>query len=535
MPRGHARHATRSHVPCAAVSARAAGRRGRSRDSIASAPAPSMNIGGKERLATRMGLAAISIIAAMIWWTYSEMENANRQCRVSNEIARGLAELGRATFDYSLHHDERARAQWGAESERVERLVANALFAQPAQTEILAGMREKRAAVQRTFAELTAARGADRADAPLGEAGRRLETQLLVQLLSYQQENFADAYRLNELATERIIDAQRRLMIVILAALALMALLMLGTSWFLRRGVLARIAALQRATHEVAAGNWDFILGVRGGDEISELSQNFDTMTRSLRESFAQVERNNQELAALNEELKAFSYSVSHDLREPLRSIDGFSLVMIEDYGDKLGKTGKDTLERIRSAGQRMGELIDDLLRLSQVTRAELNITRVDLSAIAREIAVGIMHRQPFGRIVEWAIEPGLSVRADPALMRIAMQNLLQNAWKFTGRTDRPVIRVGTLRRGAKTVYFVADNGVGFDMARADKLFGAFQRLHHAGDFPGTGIGLAIVQRIIRRHEGEIWAEAKEGVGATFFFDVKESEPGSDEQHHPAG
>jgi len=115
------------------------------------------------------------------------------------------------------------------------------------------------------------------------------------------------------------------------------------------------------------------------------------------------------------------------------------------------------------------------------------------------------------------------------------MQNLLQNAWKFTGRVDRPVIRVGALQRGAKTVYFVADNGVGFDMARADKLFGAFQRLHHAGVFPGTGIGLAIVQRIIRRHEGEIWAEAREGAGATFFFDVKEAEPGSDEQDHPAG
>jgi light-regulated signal transduction histidine kinase (bacteriophytochrome) len=128
-----------------------------------------------------------------------------------------------------------------------------------------------------------------------------------------------------------------------------------------------------------------------------------------------------------------------------------------------------------------------------------------------------------------------LSIRADPALMRIAMQNLLQNAWKFTGRTARPVIRVGALERDAKTVYFVADNGVGFDMAHADNLFGAFQRLHHVDDFPGTGIGLAIVQRIIRRHGGEIWAEAKEDKGATFFFTVKDSEHGSDEQDHPAG
>jgi PAS domain S-box-containing protein len=249
---------------------------------------------------------------------------------------------------------------------------------------------------------------------------------------------------------------------------------------------------------------------------------------------FARIERSNQELVALNEELKAFSYSVSHDLRGPLRSMDGFSLALLEDYGDKLDEEGKDSLQRIRAASQRMGHLIDDLLRLSQVTRAQLNLTQVDLSTIAREIADAI-DRNPSRQPVQWAIEPGLSVRADPALMRIAMENLLQNARKFTGRTHTPVIRVGALERGAEKVYFVADNGVGFDMAYAANLFGAFQRLHHADDFPGTGIGLAIVQRIVRRHDGKIWAEAKEGEGATFFFSVKESESGSDRQDHTPG
>ena len=258
-----------------------------------------------------------------------------------------------------------------------------------------------------------------------------------------------------------------------------------------------------------------------------------DNTARGLAE-FERVERSNQELAALNEELKAFSYSVSHDLRGPLRAMDGFSLALLEDYGEKLDADGKDALKRIRAASQRMGKLIDDMLRLSQVTRAELNVTRVDLSRIAREVTDGI-DREHSGRPVEWAIEAGLSIRADPSLMRIAMQNLLYNAWKFTGKTDRPVIRVGALVREATKVYFVADNGVGFDMAYADNLFGPFQRLHHAGDFPGTGIGLAIVRRIIRRHDGMIWAEAKQGEGATFFFSVKESKYGSDEQDHPAG
>jgi signal transduction histidine kinase len=161
---------------------------------------------------------------------------------------------------------------------------------------------------------------------------------------------------------------------------------------------------------------------------------------------FVRIERSNQDLAAVNEELKAFSYSVSRDLRGPLRAMDGFSLVLLEDYGDKLDEEGKDALVRIRAASQRMGALIDDMLRLSQVTRAELNVTQVDLSAIAREIADGI-DREPSGRPVEWAIEDGLSVSADPALMRIAMQNLLQNARKFSGRTGKPVIRVGASMR----------------------------------------------------------------------------------------
>jgi light-regulated signal transduction histidine kinase (bacteriophytochrome) len=253
-----------------------------------------------------------------------------------------------------------------------------------------------------------------------------------------------------------------------------------------------------------------------------------------LQKSFAQCELSNKDLVLKNEELESFSYSVSHDLRAPLRSMDGFALVLLEDYGDKLDGEGKDALMRIRAASQRMGGLIDDLLRLSCVTRAELNVARIDLSAIAREIAASIDREQP-RRTVEWAIEAGLVVHADPALMRIALENLLQNAWKFSARSERPVVRVGATKHNGTTVYFVADNGVGFDMAHARHLFGAFQRLHHAADFPGTGIGLAIVRRIITRHGGEIWVEAKENAGATFFFSLQESEDGTHKQDYSAG
>ena len=254
-----------------------------------------------------------------------------------------------------------------------------------------------------------------------------------------------------------------------------------------------------------------------------------DNTARS-RAEFAELERHNKELASLNEELKSFSYSVSHDLRGPLRSMDGFSQVLLEDYGDKLDDEGRDAQNRIRAASQRMGALIDDMLRLSQVTRAELNLTRVDLSAMARDIAENLDREHP-GRAVHWEIEPGLKVRADPAMMRIAMQNLLGNAWKFTGRSAMPAIQFGALERGEWTEYFVTDNGVGFDLANAGSLFGAFKRLHHVDDFPGTGIGLAIVQRIVRRHGGEIRAEAKEGEGATLFFHIKEAAHGPDQDN----
>lgn len=493
-----------------------------------------MKIGAKERVVTVIGLAAIGIIAAMVWWTYTEVNVANSRRQRTTEIAGELSRQRLVTFEYLLYHDDRERLEWYAASDRVERLITNAQSSMTAQRQILGGMSERAAKKRATFAALTATGHESGSAKPPDESPRLFEAQLLSRLLNYQQEDFTDTFRLNNLSTERIIDAQRRMMIVILAGLALIASIMVGTSWFLRRGVLAPIAALQQAARQVAAGNWDYVLALRGNDEIGDLSNNFAAMTRSLRQSFAQIGRSNQELASLNEELEAFSYSVSHDLRGPLRSMDGFSQVLLEDYGDRLDEEGKDALERIRAASQRMGDLIDDLLRLSKVTRAELNVTQVDLSALARDIAAAL-DRTPSAHAVEWEIESGLELRADPALIRIAMQNLLQNAWKFAGKAARPVIRVGALQRDARTVYFVADNGVGFDMAHAGKLFGAFQRLHHVGDFPGSGIGLAIVQRIIRRHDGKIWAEAREGAGATFYFSVKESEHGSDEQDHPAG
>ena len=235
----------------------------------------------------------------------------------------------------------------------------------------------------------------------------------------------------------------------------------------------------------------------------------------------AVLSEKNIELATLNEELGAFSYSVSHDLRAPLRSMDGFSLVLLEDHADSLPPDGQDALRRIRLASQRMGRLIDDMLRLSQVKRTDIQIERVDLSAMCAGIAATIQQANP-ARPAQWNITQGMQIDADRPLIQIVLQNLLENAWKFTGKTADTRISIGSREIDGRPVFFVADNGAGFDMAHATNLFGTFERLHSAAEFQGTGIGLALARRIINRHEGRIWCEAAVGQGATFFFYVKE-------------
>lgn len=225
------------------------------------------------------------------------------------------------------------------------------------------------------------------------------------------------------------------------------------------------------------------------------------------------------DLERKNKELEAFSYSVSHDLRGPLRTIDGFSAALLEDCGEQLDEVGKSHLRRVREAARRMGDLIDDLLKLSRIGRGALNVAPVDLSSLVREVFDDLARKQPERR-VELVSPEALIAEADGRMMLVVFENLLGNAFKFTSKTDSPRIEFGCEPRGSETVYFVRDNGAGFDMRYASKLFGPFQRLHRATEFPGTGIGLATVQRIASRHGGRIWAEAEPGKGATFRFSL---------------
>ncbi len=256
-------------------------------------------------------------------------------------------------------------------------------------------------------------------------------------------------------------------------------------------------------------------------EDVTDKVQAWDALYKLNRELEDRVRDRTHELESTNMELEAFCYSVSHDLRAPLRAIDGFSEELLKCYAERLDEKGRHYLRRVRAGTQRMGQLIDDLLDLSRISRGEMKREQVDLTDMAKAIAAEL-RQQTSDREVSFDIQPDLVGEGDPGLLKVALENLLGNAWKFTSKRPLVTIEFGQTQHDGKTAYFVRDNGAGFNPAFAGKLFGAFQRLHKEKDFPGTGIGLATVQRVIHRHGGHVWAEGAIEKGATFYFTLPE-------------
>ncbi len=330
---------------------------------------------------------------------------------------------------------------------------------------------------------------------------------------------------------ERMLYARvKRYVAIALAMLILSLTVALFLSNIARRSIAEPVVHLAHVARTVSREK-NYSVRARRGKEEAELAvlvETFNEMLKQIEERDSnlraahnelerRVEQRTAELSAANKELESFSYSVSHDLRSPLRSIDGFSQALADDYEDKLDPAAKGHLQRIRTATQKMGVLIDDLLNLSRVTRAEMKHEPVDLSAMAVSIASEYMKRNE-QRQVEWSIKDGMQAFGDTRLLQIVLDNLLGNAWKYTSKHALAKIEFGQEQYNGAMAYFIRDDGAGFDAEYSSRLFGAFQRLHGAAEFPGTGIGLATVQRIVLRHGGKVWAEGAVEKGATFYF-----------------
>ncbi|MBI2601728.1 MAG: hypothetical protein HYW48_01615 [Deltaproteobacteria bacterium] len=269
---------------------------------------------------------------------------------------------------------------------------------------------------------------------------------------------------------------------------------------------------------------WFFVGRAMKNEELlnhknTVLESDLRAREKELAKSVSQLRRTNLDLEIVNKELESFSYAVAHDLKEPLRAITGYSNILVEDLGDRLEKDYGKMLAKINKAAISMGNLIDGLLILSRVERAEMSISNVDLSSLAKVVVDNLQGRQLY-RNANFSIHDDMTVKGDYKLLTVALQNLFENAWKFTAERNVTNIEFGRTVRNNETFYYIKDNGVGFNSAYADKLFGEFQRLHPKGEYDGTGLGLATVKKIISRHGGKVFAEGKEGIGATIYFSL---------------
>jgi signal transduction histidine kinase len=481
------------------------------------------------QVTTAASLGAILALAAVLVYSRLESARVEEGVDLAQALMQGQYERALLRDEYLLTREARARKQWEQKTAALPALLsrASARFDRIEERQLIGEMDDL---LERTTALFNGiALGDDHAavDEPLlaQSAEPRLRTVATLRLAA--NDLYTRARQLTDLESARFHATQKRMTLALAAVFLTVLALTFLNGWMALATLERRVVLLRDGAEQVAAGNLGHRLDLQGNDELAELGNAFDRMTERLQQTY-------QSLESSNRELEAFSYAVSHDLRAPLRSVSGFSQAVLEDYGPQLDARGRQYLELANDGAREMGRLIDDLLSLSRVARAELVPRQVDLSALARSVIDDLRRADP-GRQVVTEIADGLVAEGDPTLLGQVVDNLLRNAWKFTSGHATARITFGRTDSGGQQAFFVSDDGAGFDMAYVDKLFHPFQRLHRTSEFTGTGIGLATVYRIILRHGGAVRALGEIEKGATITFTLPTKEESHAEQGHPAG